>query len=294
MTSTAGSVPARVVAILALIVVAGVGTGRAGGAQAPSSVLRLALLPQWTVQQHRVAGGQPSSTLLEAVETGVVDRTVFAWQRGVIQRQALVVAKPIRLLADPEASTLGGRGQFSLVGIRPPAGRAAWTEVEVSRTAPRADDVLLVEIGGERNTMTQVLETLLVTGLGPGLVEVPLARRALVPGAGVPVVVAPFEQPLPPALAQEFRETAGVGLLVVRSPLWDVRDGGLTPSGPADAVPFGGGDWREGDRVFLRIPAATLERGMPGLVLAWKDRILRPDPDGEFPRRSALPFPLVR
>ena len=161
MRPTSGLVPARVVAILALTVAVGVGTGRSVWAQAPpSGVLRLALLPQWTVQQHRVARGQPNAALRAAVESGVVDRTVFAWQRGVIQRQALVW-KPIRLLADPEASALGGRGQFSLVAIRPPAGRAAWTEVEVSRSAPRADDVLLVEIGGERNTMTQVLETLL-------------------------------------------------------------------------------------------------------------------------------------
>ena len=223
----------------------------------------------------------------------MVDRTVFAWQRGAIQRQALV-PKPIRLLADPEASALGGRGRFSLVAIRPPVGRAAWTEVEVSRSAPQADDVLLVEIGGERNTLTQVLETLFVANPSRGLGEVPLARRALIPGAGVPVVAAPFEQPLPPALAQRFHEAAGVGLLVVRSPLWDVRNGDNTASGRADTVPFSGGDWREGDRVVLRIPAAALDRGVPGLVLGWKDRTLQTDPDGEFPRRSALPFPVVR
>ena len=258
-------------------------------AQATPGVLRLALLPQWVVQQHRGAGSQ----LLEAVEGGVVDRTVFAWQRGVIQRQALV-SKPVRLLADPEAIALGGRGRFALAAIRPPTGRAAWTEVEVTRSAPQADDVLLVEIGGERNTLTQVLETLLVASPSRGLGEVPLTRTALIPGAGVPVVAAPFEQPLPPALAQRFHETAGVGLLVVRSPLWDVRNGDNTASGRADTVPFSGGDWREGDRVFLRIPAAALDRGVPGLVLGWKDRTLQTDPDGEFPRRSALPFPAVR
>ena len=128
-----------------------------------------------------------------------------------------------------------------------------------------------------------------------GLVEVPLARTALIPGAGVPVVAAPFEQPLPPALAQRFREVAGVGLLVVRSPLWDVRNGDNTASGPADTVPFSGGDWREGDRVVLRIPAARAgPRRAPALVLGWKDRTLQSDPDSEFPRRSALPFPVVR
>ena len=122
----------------------------------------------------------------------------------------------------------------------------------------------------------------------------PLARPALLAGAGVPVVAAPFEQPLPPALAQRFREEAGMGLLVARSPLWDVRNGDITASGPADTVPLGGGDWREGDRVFLRIPAAALGRGLAGLVLGWKDRTLQTDPDTEFPRRSALPFPVIR
>ena len=54
------------------------------------------------------------------------------------------------------------------------------------------------------------------------------------------------------------------------------------------------GDWREGDRVFLRIPAAALAEGWPGLVLGWKDRTLQTDPNLEFPRRSALPFPVIR
>jgi hypothetical protein len=231
--------------------------------------------------------------LRQAVDGGVVDRTVFSWQRGVLQRQALV-RKPIRVVPDSEAGVLGGRGRFDLAAVRSPAGGAAWTEVAISRTGPAADDVLLLEIGGERNTVTQVLETLLVADPSRGLVEVPLARPALIPGAGVPVVAAPFEQPLPPRMAQGFREEAGIGLLVVRSPLWDTRNGGLTASGPADAVPLSGGDWREGDRLFLRISAAALDRGLPGLVLGWKDRTLTPDPDTEFPRRSALPFPVVR
>jgi hypothetical protein len=285
-----GSSAARGLAILGLALAGGVGPETCAGAQqAAPGIVRLALLPQWAVQQHRGNGG----SLLEAIDGGVVDRTVFAWQRGVLQRQALVW-KPIRLLPDPEASALGGRGRFSLVAVRPPVGRAAWTEVEISRPAPQADDVLLLEIGGERNTVSQVLETLLMAGPARGLTQVPLARTALISGAGVPVVPAPFEQPLPPTMAQRFREDGGMGLLVVRSPLWDIRNGAVTASGPADTVPLGGGDWREGDRVFLRIAGAMLERGSPGLVLGWKDRTLKPDPDTEFPRRSALPFPLVR
>jgi len=152
----------------------------------------------------------------------------------------------------------------------------------------------VLEIGGERTTVRQVLETLLVTEPARGLVEVPLARTALIPGAGVPVVSAPFEQPIPAVLAQRFREEAGKGLLDVRSPLWDVRNGDRTASGPADTVPLGGGDWREGDRVFLRIAAGALDRGLAGLVLGWKDRTLQTDPNAEFPRRSALPFPVIR
>jgi hypothetical protein len=166
--------------------------------------------------------------------------------------------------------------------------------VEIGRPEPRADDVLVLEIGSERNTVTQVLETLLVDVPARGLVELPLARPALIAGVGVPVVAAPFEQPLPPAMARRFHEEDGLGLLVVRSPLWDIRNGDLTASGPADSVPLGGGDWREGDRVLLRVSGAALDRGLPGLVLGWKDRTLRPDPDTEFPRRSALPFPVVR
>ena len=65
-------------------------------------------------------------------------------------------------------------------------------------------------------------------------------------------------------------------------------------NGPADTMALGDGDWREGDRVFLRISAAALARGLPGLVLVWKDRKLQNDPDLELQRRSALPFPVVR
>jgi anthranilate phosphoribosyltransferase len=147
-------------------------------AQAPAPVVRVALLPQWVIQQHRSL-----PALAEAIEGGVVDRTVFAWQRGVIQRQALV-SKPIRVV--PDLAPLGGRGQFDLT-VRPLTGRAAWTEIEVHQSSPSADDVLLLEIGGERNTITQVLETLLIAEPGGPLAEIPLARPALVAGAGVPV-----------------------------------------------------------------------------------------------------------
>jgi hypothetical protein len=284
---------ARRLGVLGILAATGWGMPLPAWAQA-TSVVRVALVPQWTIQQHRGTGAGPTDALQAAVENGVVDRTVFAWQRGVIQRQALV-AKPIRIIPEPEAAPLGGRGRFELVAVRPPMGRAAWTEIEVARTSPGADGVVVLEIGGERNTVKQVLETLLVTQPGQGLVGVPLARPAVIPGSGVPVVAAPFEQPLPPAMAQRFREEAGLGLLVVRSPLWDIRNGDLTASGVADTVPLGTvGDWRDGDRVFVRIPAAALGGTTAALVLGWKDRTLRPDPDSELPKRSALPFPLIR
>jgi hypothetical protein len=287
------SIAGRGLAVVGLTVALVMGATGPGRAQAPPGVIRLALLSQWVIQQHRATGTALNPALREAIDGGVVDRTVFAWQRGVIQRQALV-SKPIRLVPEAESSALGGRGRFALGAVRAPAGRAAWTEVEVSRSTTGADDVLLLEVGGERNTVTQVLESLFVAEPSRPLVELPLARAALIPGAGVPVVASAFEQPLPAALAGRFREEAGMGLLVVRSQLWDVRNGDLTASGRADTVPFGGGDWREGDRVFLRIPAAALDRGLAGLVLGWKDRTLQTDPNAEFPRRSALPFPVIR
>ena len=141
------SITASRLAIVGLVVVVGVGGGLpASRAQAPSGVLRLAFLPQWAILQHRAAEAL-SPALRKAVESGVVDRTVFAWQRGVIQRQALVT-KPIRLVPEPEAVALGGRGRFDLGTVRPPTGQAAWTEVEVRRSGAGADDVLVLEIGG--------------------------------------------------------------------------------------------------------------------------------------------------
>jgi hypothetical protein len=262
-------------------------------AQSPPTVLRLALLPQWVVQQHRGFDGTLSPDLRRAIDGGVVDRTVFSWQRGVIERRTFV-PKPIRLLPENEAAALGGRGHFSLIAVRPPAGAAAWTEVEITRTSAAADDVALLEIGGERNTVTQVLATLLVAGSGPELDEVPLAQRALVTGPGVPVVRARFEQPIPATLAGQFRDQGGMGVLVARAFLWDVQNAGRTVNGLADVVGLGGGDWREGDRVLLRIPAGSLERGVSGLVLVWKDRILQTDPQVDFPRHSALPAPIIR
>ena len=284
------SVTARRVAIAGCVLILGVVAAAPIRAQSAPAFVRVALLPQWVVQQHRGIGGALSPDLRGAIDGGVVDRTVFSWQRGVIERRTFV-PKPIRLLPDAEAAPLGGRGRFSLTAVRPPTGAAAWTEVEVARASTGADDVLLLEIGGERNTLTQVLASILIARPGQDLVEIPLAQRALVGGAGVPVVRSRFEQPIAPALAGQFHDEAGVGILVARAFVWDVPNATRTPNGLADTVPLGGGDWREGDRIFLRIPAAALDRGLPGLVLVWKDRTLQNDPQVDFPRHSALPVP---
>jgi hypothetical protein len=263
-----------------------------GHAQGPSGILRVTLLSQWTIQQHRGGGTGVDPALGRALHDGVVDRTVFAWQRGVIPRSALV-PKPVRVVPPPEAAPLGGRGRFDLVAVRPPAGRAAWTEVEVALAAAGPDDVAIVEIGGERNTLAQVLETVLVQSPGGPLVAWPLAPVSLLGGGdGIPVVRSRFELPVTdPRAAGLFRDVGGLELLVVRSLVETVRDGGIGPSGPADASPLGGGDWREGDRVFVRLSARRLGAGAPALVLGWKDRTLQPDGERDFPRRSALPLP---
>ena len=60
---------------LALLGLVGVGVARGQGAFPP---VRIALLQQWVLNQHRDA--LPS--LRTAMDTGVVDRLVFAWQRG--------------------------------------------------------------------------------------------------------------------------------------------------------------------------------------------------------------------
>ena len=276
MMNAGGPGAARRLAMAVLALTLGVVPTLPVRAQAPPSVVRLALLPQWIIMQHRGPGGALTPDLRAALDGGVVDRTVFAWQRGVIERRPFF--KPIGLVPEAEAGSLGGRGRFSLTAVRASTGASAWTEVEISRASTGPDDVLLLEIGGERNTETQVLETLLVAEPGRELVEVPLARTAVVTGAGVPVVRARFEQPIPPVLAGQFHDEAGMGILVVRSMAEVIWNAARTVNGPADVTPFGGGDYREGDRVFLRIPVAALERGLAGLVLGWKDRKPLVDP----------------
>lgn len=282
--------------LLALLIL---GLGRPLVAESPPDGVRIALLSQWTVIQHRGGarlGGRPAllPAFRQALDTGVTDRVVFAWQRGVIPRSALV-SKPIRVLSGPEAAGLGGRGEFELVGLRTPQGAAAWTTLEVVARTGQAQDVLVLELGGELNTAHQVLETLLVLPPAGELEELALARRALILGEGVPVFARPFGQPVAFSGPPPYFVAGGLGFLVVRSQVEAITDGGTTPNGPADLARPGAGEWREGDRVFIRVPLTTLRDGVPAVVLGWKDRTYRdgPDPDIFFRRLSlgALPIP---
>ena len=130
-----------------------------------------------------------------ALDRGVVDRGVFFWQHGLIERRSLVL-KPIRLLVGSEAERLGGRGQFQLGPVRPSQGSSAWVEVEIVHAAGKADDSLVLEIGGEKYEIRQVLAALLLAPPAGGLEELRLAPRALSPGAGVPVIEASLTTPL--------------------------------------------------------------------------------------------------
>jgi hypothetical protein len=261
-----------------LAVAVAVGPLLAGG-QAGPPPLRIAFVSEWAVEQHRRVGGAPRPELGSALDRGVVDGLVFGWRRAVIPRQALV-AKPVRVLSREEAAPLGGHGAFRLAALRRPAGAAAWTEVEVAPETAGPEDVLLLEVGGDHHTIEQVVETLLVGTPEGGWREPGLARRALIRGAGIPVVTAVFGRPLSrPDAAALFQAVGGavrVECLVVRSPidLDTIRNGAITGRGRADLSPVWarGGDWREGDRLYVRLPLAALRAGPPALVVGWKDR----------------------
>lgn len=250
----------------------------------PPATLRVAFVSQWTIHQHRRVTrpwvhGPLGPELRAALDGGVVERAVFSWQRGLIQRSALV-GKPVGVLGGPQAVGLGGRGEFR-IAVRPPSGAEAWTTIEVVPEAGGPEDVLVLEVGGELSTVWQVLETLLVVPPDRPSTELALGGRALIPSNGVLVLREFLGRPVAvPNAPTLFRGAAGVEFLVVRSPLETLPNGALTPSGLADAVVPNSGDWREGDRVFIRVPLTTLRGGAPGIVLGWKDRVLKPDRDG--------------
>ena len=217
-----------------------------------------------------------------ALDRGVVDRGVFFWQHGLIERSSLVL-KPIRLVVGAEAESLGGRGQFQLGAVRRSQGSSAWVEVEVAHAAGQADDRLVLEIGGEKYEQRQVLAALFLAPPAGGLEELRLAPRALVPGPGVPVIEASLTTPLAGlGVAEAFRGPRGVEFLVVRSPIPTAVDRELTTNGLADraSVPADGPDeWRDGDRVLVRISGAAVQEGVPLVVMVWKDRVYKTGPD---------------
>ncbi|HEV8673302.1 MAG TPA: hypothetical protein VGX21_04590 [Methylomirabilota bacterium] len=265
-------------------------------AQPAATPLRLALVSQWVIAQHRASGHSLAPELRHALDAGVVERPVFRWQHGLIQRRALVW-KPIRVLPADEAAALGGLGEFQLARVGPPSGGGAWTTVEVTVPSGRPDGVLILEVGGEIAPVSQVLETLALVPPTGGFQELRLVRRALVPADGVLITRPPFGRPVGLPAGATLRGSGGVEFLVARSPVEAIENGGLTANGPADLSPVRDavGEWREGDRVFIRIAASTLQAGAPAILFGWKDRIYREGgPDLETPRsRARLPGPFV-
>jgi hypothetical protein len=267
---------------IALGLTALLAVAQAADAQPTGGTLRIASVTQWVVNQHRAAPAE----LRAALDGGVVERVVFWWQRGVIQRTALV-PKPVRVVPEPEATPLGGRGDFHLAATRPPAGGAAWAELDILARSARPDDVLVLEIGGELHVVTQVLETLWVVPPWAPVQTLALGRTAVVAADVVPVVSARFGLPVAPG-SVAFRGAGGLEFLVARSRVPTVVNGATTVNGPADVAPHGSGEWREGDRVYVRVPLASLRAGAPAVVLGWKDRVDRVDPDGDEKRRAGL------
>jgi hypothetical protein len=258
---------------LALVLMLAVVSPAAPAAAQPVQV-RLGLVSQWLVNQH----GQTTESLAAALERGLVDGPVFSWQRGRVPASALV-PKPIRALPAAEAAALGGRGDCDVTGVRAPAPPAVWTTVDLLPRSGRPDDVCVLEIGGELNTIHQVLARLYVAAPTGGLQELPLVRRALFAKPGIPVIRTQFGKPVAPPAGVSFQGRPGVDFLVARSLIDTVENGSVTPNGLADISPFQAGEWREADRVFIRLPIATLRAGAPPIALVWKDRVFFEQPD---------------
>jgi hypothetical protein len=237
-------------------------------AQAPGApvTLRLALVSEGAVSQQADLAG--------ALQRGVVDSAVVGAGGGTIPRASLL-AKPIRAVGGPEGAGLGGRGELVVVAVRPPTRAAVWTEVDVATGSAGPDDVLVLEVGGELNTIGQVLDAIFVEEPGGRLTQLPVEPVALVGGRGVLALPAPFGRPVTRSdLRTRFRSAGSVDLLVIRSLVEVMVDAATTPRGRADASPHWAGEWREGDRLFVRLPVAALRAGPPRLALSWKDRIV--------------------
>jgi hypothetical protein len=230
--------------------------------QGRTLTLRIASVAEGVAARYRVpaGAGRPASVrpdLRVALDKDAVD--------------PLVVRKPARVLDAAEAAPLGGRGDFDLV--RRPAGGGPWLDLEVADRSGRPDGVLVVLVGGETSVAAQVLDTVLLAPPDGGLTELPLAPAALFQSTGVAVVKAPPGPFVRADAGSRFRGVPGLELLVVRSLVEAMVDGAKTLRGRADASPHGAAEWREGDRVFVRVTPALLPAGPPALVLVWKDRV---------------------
>jgi hypothetical protein len=258
-------VTARVGAGVALALAGVLIAATAGPGQGRTLTLRIASVAERAVAPYRVAAGagRPAGVrpeLRAALDRDTLDRT-------------LLVRKPARILGAAEAAPLGARGDFDLVALRPGAGGAPWLEIEVAARSGRPDDVLIVEVGGETSPTGQVLDALFLVPPGGGLVELPLAPAALLPGQGVPVLRAP-PGPLARSDARaRFRGASGLEFLVIRSLVEAMVDAATTARGRADASPHWAAEWREGDRVYIRVSPALPPAPPPAIVLAWKDRV---------------------
>ncbi len=285
-------------AIASVLLTLGAGVGLAQAQPAPVT-LRIALVPQWNVNQHRVPvfgfHRRLAPQFRAALDGGVVDHVVFFWQKGRLDRRWLV-KKPIRVVTGPEAAALGGRGQFDPGAVRLSGGPTAWTEVDVVPRSGTPDDLLVLEVGGDVNVMTQVVATVALAPRDGGIEEVPLSRAIGQAGPPVAIVFPPFGLPLEAKYAPLFRGVLGVDLLVARSPVHVFPDAGVSSNGVADVAIETAGEWQQGDRVLIRIPLATLRSGAPGVVLAWRDRVTKPeagDSDRPEPPRVFLPAPFA-
>ena len=120
-----------------------------------------------------------------------------------------------------------------------------------------------------------MLDAILVEGPGGRLAGLPVEPVALIAGRGVLALSAPFGRPVTRSDAgTRFRGVGGVEFLVIRSLVEAMVDATTTPRGRADASPHWAGEWREGDRLFVRLPVARLRAGPPRLVLSWRDRVV--------------------
>src|SRR5262245_53419863 len=113
----------RMVPLLLLVLLFVAPPTRTGLAQPAPASVRLALVRQWIVDRNDLgpgatAQGAAADRFGRLLEGGVVDGATFGWDRDHIARSTLL-PKSVRVVSGPEATALGGRGEFTLVAVRP-------------------------------------------------------------------------------------------------------------------------------------------------------------------------------